>query len=43
MPDSGQSAWAAEVKVKDTELRSTTYEGRYQWVTHMNAGITQEY
>lgn len=43
VPDCGQSAWAAEVKVKDTELRSMTYEGRYQWVTHMNAGITQEY
>ena len=39
----GQSKWAAEVKVKDTELRSMIYEDKYQWVTHANAGITQEY
>lgn len=39
----GQSAWAAEVKAKDTGLRSMIYEEKYQWVTHVNAGITQEY
>ena len=43
MPDHDQSRWAVEEEEKDSQLRWTNYEDRYQWVTHLNVKITQMY